>query len=81
MDRGEQQLEPKWNAIEKELLLDFSYKHRNVVRENALLLLSFGLLYLDFVDACRKGYSGRVEKCIACLAIIYQDFNAKNCCI
>lgn len=78
VDRGEQQPEPKWNAIEKELLLDFSRKHRNVVRENALLLLSSGLLYLDFVDACRKGYSGRVEKCIACLAIIYQDSNAKN---
>ena len=70
--------EPNWIATEKQLLSEFSQKHRDVIRENALLLLSCGLLYLDFVDACRKGYSGRVEKCIACLAVIYQDSNSKN---
>lgn len=49
-----------------------------MVQENALLLLSYRLLYLDFIDACQKSYSGQVEKCIACLAVIYQDSNYKN---
>ena len=70
--------ESNWVGIKKQLVLDFSQKHCNVVRENALLLLSYGLLYLDFVDAYQKGYSGRVEKCIACLAVIYQDSSYKN---
>ena len=39
-----------------------------------MLLLNYGLLYLDFNDACRKDYSGLVEKCIAYLAMIYQVF-------
>lgn len=65
-------------AMEKQLVSDFSWKHRNVVRENALLLLSYKLLYLDFVNACQKDYSGQVKKCIAYLAVIYQDSNYKN---
>ena len=64
--------ETNWVKIEKDLLSEISPTNRDVVRENALLLLNYGLLYLDFNDACRKGYSGRVEKCIACLAVIYQ---------
>lgn len=68
----DQSTEPNWVKIEKDLLSEISPTNRDVVRENALLLLNYGLLYLDFNDACCKGYSGRVEKCIACLAVIYQ---------
>ena len=64
--------EPNWVKIEKDLLSEFSIANRDIARENALLLLNYGLLYLDFNDACCKGYSGRLEKCIACMAVIYQ---------
>ncbi len=64
--------EPNWVKVEKDLLSEISPTNRDIVRENALLLLNYGLLYLDFNDACRKGNSDRVEKCIACLAVIYQ---------
>lgn len=51
---------------------------KDVIRENAMQLLNLGLLYLDFVNACRNGYSGRVEKCIQCFAGIFQGSRAKN---
>ena len=35
-----------------------------MVRENALLLINCGLLYVDFVDAYRNNYNGHIEKCI-----------------
>ena len=38
----------------------------------------FGLLYLDFIDACRGGYRARVEKCIECFALLFQGSIAKN---
>ena len=50
--------EPNRVKIEKDLLLEIGTTNRDVVRENALLLLNYGLLYLDFHDACRKGYNG-----------------------
>ncbi len=68
---GDQPPKPNWVKIEKDLLSEISVTNRDIVRENALLLLNYGLLYLDFNDACRKGYSGRLEKCIACMAVIY----------
>ncbi len=39
-------------------------KERDVIRENALIVLNLGLLYLDFVDACCGGFSAQVEKCV-----------------
>ncbi len=36
------------------------------------------MLYLDFVDACRNGYSGRVEKCIQLFAIMLQGNKFRN---
>lgn len=51
---------------------------RDKTRENALLLLREGLTYLEFVDACRGGFSGRVQKCLEYMAIIYQGSSAKN---
>ncbi len=63
--------EPNWVKVEKNLLSEISLTNRDIVRENALLLLNYVLLYLDFNDVCSKGYSGWVEKCIVCLAVIY----------
>ena len=63
---------PNWVKIEKDFLSEFSIVNQDIARENALLLLNYGLLYLNFNDAWCKGYSGQLEKCIACMAVIYQ---------
>lgn len=47
--------EPDWIKIQKELVLELAPKYRDVVRGNALPMLSYGLLYLDIADACRNG--------------------------
>ncbi len=44
----------------------------------SLHLTSCGMLYLDFVDACRNGYSGCVEKCIQLFAIMLQGTKFRN---
>ena len=49
---GVWQQEPNWLVIKKILLAETAPKNRAIVRENALLLLSYSLLYLDFADAC-----------------------------
>lgn len=41
-------------------------------------MLSYGLLYLDFAEARQNRYSDRVEKRIACFAIIYQGTHHSN---
>lgn len=64
--------EPNWVKIEKNLLLEISPTNKDIIQENALLLLNYGLLYLNFNNAYRKSYNGRVEKCITCLTVIYQ---------
>ncbi len=50
----------------------------DVIKENALIVLNLGLLYLDFVDAYCDGFNARVEKCVQCFAIIFQDLALKN---
>ncbi|MCJ1345659.1 hypothetical protein MMC31_003867 [Peltigera leucophlebia] len=73
------QTAPDWLKLCRQLIDQLSRKkERNICRENALLLTSCGLLYLDFVDACREGYSGRAEKCIKMFAILLQDSKSKN---
>lgn len=42
------------------------------VWQNAQLFLIAGLVYRDFSDACRNGYSGRVEKCIENFMVMFQ---------
>ncbi len=64
--------ELNWVKIEKDLLSEFSIANQDIARKNALLLLNYGLLYLDFNNAYRKGYSSWLEKCIVCMAVIYQ---------
>lgn len=56
--------------VEKDLLLRISLTNQDIVQENALLLLNYSLLYINFNNTCRKGYSGRVEKYIVCWTII-----------
>ncbi len=75
---GDQPPEPNWVKIEKDLLSEISIANRDIVREKTLLLLNYDLLYLDFNDACRKSYSSWLEKCIACMAVIYQGSHQTN---
>ena len=42
------------------------------MRENSLIITILGLLYCDFIDAWRTGYSSKMERCIGCFAIIFQ---------
>lgn len=47
-------------------------QHREVISENALLVLSIAFLHLDFVDDCGNGLSSHIEQLIHCLTIILQ---------
>ena len=58
--------------------MELSGPSRDIVRENALLLLNSALVYQDFHDACRGGYSGRVEKCIQIFAVMFQGTKFSN---
>lgn len=60
--KGDRQ--PNWVNRRVELTENLFKGLRDLVRENALLLASCGLLHLDFADACHGGYSGRLEMCI-----------------
>lgn len=77
-DLSESLPEPNWDEVETKLSAELTSRSRNIHRENALIIISCGLLYLDFRDACRKGYSGRIEKCIEMFAILFQGTNFKN---
>lgn len=69
---------PNWDEVETELRAEFTSHSRDIYRENALIIISCGLLYLDFRDACRKGYSVRIKKCIEMFVILFQGTNFKN---
>ena len=69
---------PRWANVQKKLELELSGPARDVVRENALLLLISVLVYQDFHDACRGGYSGRVEKCVQIFAVMFQGTRFGN---
>lgn len=49
-----------------------------MIKENALILLNLGFLYLDFINACCSGFSTQVKKCIQYFAVIFQESVAKN---
>lgn len=70
--------EPEWDALEAELSDDLRSHSRDIQRENALIIVSCRLLYLNFWEACCKGYSGRIEKCIECFAMLFQGTSYKN---
>lgn len=69
---------PRWADVQRKLELDLSGPMRDTVRENALLLLNSVLIYLDFHDACRGGYSGRVERCIQIFSVMFQGTKFSN---
>lgn len=72
--------EPKsnWDEIKKDITTQISIFGRNIVRENFLMITSFGLLYLKFVDAYYTGHSQRIEQCIECFAVIFQSTKSSN---
>ena len=70
--------EPIWDKMLEARIEQGINDERDLVRENALRLLNLGLLYLDFVDACRNGYSGRIEKYIQLFAMVFQGSAATN---
>lgn len=70
--------QPDWKKKEKDLIAAITAPERDVVRENMLILANLGFLYLDFVDACRGGFSARVEKCIECFAVLFQGSKFGN---
>ncbi len=41
-------------------------------------MLNLGFLYLDFVDACRGGFSAQVEKYVQYFAVVFQGSASKN---
>lgn len=63
---------PDWEEVYRKFTDQLSRSHRDMVRENVLLLTSCGLLYLNFVNACQNDYSRCIEKCIQLFAIIFQ---------
>lgn len=63
----------QWNRIET-----VARQEWDINRENALIILNLGLLYLDFIDTYHSGFNTRVEKYIQCFAVIFQDLIVKN---
>jgi hypothetical protein len=57
---------------ESRILKELSGGMWDVVWQNAALLVVAGLVYRDFSEACKGGYSGRVEKCIQTLMLMFQ---------
>jgi hypothetical protein len=67
-----------WKKIQSTLTTELGAGLRDVVNENAILFLTCGLIYLDFHDACRGRFSGRVEKCVKWFAIMFADGKHAN---
>jgi hypothetical protein len=63
---------PQWNKLRRKIERDLTGPKRDIVNENALLFLQCALVYQDFHEACRDGFSGRVEKCIELFALMFQ---------
>ena len=53
--------EPNWTDIGCKLKESLKFRYRHAIYKNSLLLLSYAFLYLDFDDACHKGYSSQIE--------------------
>ena len=70
--------QPSWKKKCQDWIKEAVDQKCDIVQENALIFLNLGLLYLDFVDACREGYSARVKKYIQCFIVIFQGSAAKN---
>lgn len=51
-------IEPNWINIKCKLKYLPKFEYQDAIYENLLLLLLYGLLYLDFDNICYKDYSG-----------------------
>lgn len=49
---NQQRQEPNWAVVEKRLISETAPKNRDIIRDNALLILSCDLLYLNLADVC-----------------------------
>lgn len=67
-----------WNAKEAQMVEQRLPRERDEVRENALLFLTNGLLYREFHEACRGGFSGRVFKCLKQYAVMFHGSRNQN---
>lgn len=52
-------------------MLNIDINNWNVIQKNALLFLSYYLLYTDFIDICQKNYSDNIKKRIIYLTEVY----------
>lgn len=48
----------------QKLIYQLSKLYQDLIQENALFLINYNILYLDFIDAYRNSYNGHIEKCI-----------------
>jgi hypothetical protein len=46
-------------------------KDPDIVQEDAILFLNSAMIYLDFLEACCYGFSGRAEKCVRFRAVMF----------
>lgn len=67
-----------WAKVCQKLTDQLFQPNQDLVQENALLLTSCGMLYLDFIDACQNDYSKCIEKCILLFAIMLQGAKFRN---
>jgi len=69
---------PKWSEVEAEVTRKLTAKDRDIVQENAILFLNCAMIYLDFHEVCRYGFSGRVEQCIRFFAVMFAGSKFAN---
>jgi len=62
---------PKWSEVEAEVTRKLTAKDRDIVQENGILFLNSAMIYLDFHEAGRYGFSGRVEQCVRFFAVMF----------
>lgn len=64
--------EPNWNEIKKDITTQISTFGHDIIRKNSLIIISLGLLYLNFANAYYIGYKEKIEQYIKYFAIIFQ---------
>lgn len=63
-------VEPNWTDIEYELKKSLKFEYWDTICENSLLLLLYGLQYLNLNNIYPKFYSSQIEQCLEVLAIL-----------
>lgn len=67
-----------WTTKEDKVYKERLLGNRDLVRENALLFLSHGLVYREFHNACRGGFHGRAIKCLEQYTVMFQGSRNYN---